>query len=224
MKITPELEAKLARKGHRVGDKIHNLEIVEVIPKKVLTYKLRVRCVCGQMRQNIPSLLGKFCSPECPQIRADRDARRTKAAQLANERSAAVDTRIAEALKTGWSINRIKLRFGCGSKRVHRVRVENNIPLPEPQPLLDYQCAFCRVVFQSRQTNRVCCSRQCQMLLINSLAKKDRKGLIFGKLTVLEPHPTRKRHWICQCACGGTACVHFSNLQSGRQKKCKECR
>lgn len=52
---------------------------------------------------------------------------------------------------------------------------------------------------------------------------KDETGRIYGRLTVLGPHPERVRGcvaWVCRCECGNLTVVSGSSLRSGNTKSC----
>lgn len=54
--------------------------------------------------------------------------------------------------------------------------------------------------------------------------KRDMKGMVFGRLTVLRENETRSREgqlvWICRCECGKTTAVKGRNLRTGNTRSC----
>jgi hypothetical protein len=55
------------------------------------------------------------------------------------------------------------------------------------------------------------------------MARKDLKGMVFGKLTVLEfvgQNARRAATWKCLCSCGNTKTVTGKNLVGGKTKHC----
>lgn len=51
---------------------------------------------------------------------------------------------------------------------------------------------------------------------------QDRRGLVFGRLTVIGPWSKRGQRifWLCQCECGNTKHVSWQNLNTGNTTSC----
>jgi len=60
------------------------------------------------------------------------------------------------------------------------------------------------------------------------LARKDRTGEVYGRLTVIEHSHTKRystskqtvQHWLCRCTCGNTVTVSSNSLNSGGTRSC----
>lgn len=55
------------------------------------------------------------------------------------------------------------------------------------------------------------------------MRRKDLSGQKFGKLTAIEPYPTKigeRTKWVCRCACGNTKVVRTSDLLNGNTQSC----
>ena len=52
------------------------------------------------------------------------------------------------------------------------------------------------------------------------VARIDRTGQVFGRLTLVKPDPENYRKWLCSCQCGNATSAYIANIIRGLTKSC----
>ena len=117
-------------------------------------------------------------------------------------------------------------------KRFGRLTVIKRVDKPEEKKqsrcywLCSCDCGNIKVTNSQdlgrKHTTSCGCKQEENRKALNDSKRKDLKGMVFGRLLVIEQAPTKKQstYWLCKCECGKEKEINAQSLMNGDTTSC----